>query len=74
MAAKICVLGMILYSYTYLRSAMVRFPLAKIKIWQPNSQWLENLIFFSLSIVDTAIQKVYLYDYMKAICLNDFAY
>ena len=31
MAAKICVQGLILSSYPYLRSAMVRFPLASMK-------------------------------------------
>ena len=30
MAAKICVLGLILFSYPYMRSAMVRFPQCKV--------------------------------------------
>ena len=31
MAAKLSVLGLILSSYSYLRSAMVRFPLTKLR-------------------------------------------
>ena len=58
MAAEICVLGLILYSYPYLRSAMVRFPLSdtisgifsEIPIMMPDA-WLYRRAHISWPLV-----------------------